>query len=232
MIQFNLLPDVKLEYAKTKRTKRTVMLASFSAIALSIFVIVLLFMIVNVFQKQHISHLDHDIDTKTKQLETVPDLDKVLTVQNQLGSLTGLHEAKPAGSRLYTYLIQLTPQDAKISDVEIDFEENKITLEGSAGKLETVNQFVDTIKFTDYKNGDSTAKAFSEVVLSDFGVDKAGTKDTGRTSYSIELKYDPIIFDNTKSVELVVPNIISTRSAVEAPSDLFEPTKALEEQGN
>lgn len=228
MVQFNLLPDVKLDYIKARRTKRMVMLTSFTVIALSIFISVLLFLIVNVFQKQHIANLDKDIDAKTKQLEDVPDLDKVLTVQNQLESLSGLHENKPAASRLYAYLIQLTPQDAKISDVKIDFTEQTITLEGSAGKLETVNRFVDTIKFTDYKEGQNTGKAFSEVVLSNFGVDAGNARNSaGRTSYSIELKYDKAIFDNTKTVELVVPNIISTRSAVEAPSDLFEPTNTV-----
>lgn len=222
MVQFNLLPDVKLDYVKTRRTKRMVMLASFTAIGLAIFVMVLMFLIVNVFQKQHISNLDQDIATKTKQLEGVPDLDKVLTIQNQLSSLTSLHEQKSSTSRLFGYLVQLTPQDAKISDVTMDMETGTMSIEGSAGRLETINRFVDTLKFTNYNDGATTDKAFTEVVLSSFGVSDSNANDNTRTSYSIQFKYNQAIFDNTKTVALVVPNIISTRSVVESPSDLFE----------
>lgn len=230
MVQFNLLPDVKLEHVKAQRTKRTVMLAAFSVTALSLFVFILLFLIVNVFQKQHIGNLNHDIENKTKELSSVQDLDKVLTVQNQLNALTGLHEKKPATSRLYNYLIQLTPGDAKISTVNLDFEDNTITITGSAGQLESINRFVDILKFTNYKEGENTKNAFSEVVLSSFGVGKSTSG--GRTSYSLKFKFDPVIFDNTKSVELIVPNIISTRSITEKPSDLFETPQPTNTTGN
>jgi Tfp pilus assembly protein PilN len=222
MVQFNLLPDVKLEYMKTQRTKRMVMLAAFSAIALSVFIVVLLFLIVNVFQKQHIGNLNADIQTKTKELKDVPDLDKVLTVQNQLNSLTALHEQKPFASRLTTYLVQITPKDAKIGEVNVDFATNTMAIDGTANNLETVNRFVDILKFTEYKVESEQDKAFSEVVLKSFGVSSGSRSAAGTTSYSVEFKFNPIIFDNTKNVELIVPNIISTRSVTEAPTDLFE----------
>lgn len=221
MVQFNLLPDVKIDYLKTQRTKRTVMLASLTLTGLSIFIVVLLFLIVNVFQKQHISHLDNDIKTRTQALKDVPDLDKVLTVQNQLDHLTATHESKPAASRTYGYLIQLTPSDAKISDVNIDFATNTIAINGSAGSLGTINRFTDILKFTDYKVDGVSEKAFSQVVLSSFGV-SAGKQGGDRTTYAITAQFNPEIFNNTKNVELVVPDIISTRSVTETPTDLFE----------
>lgn len=221
MVQFNLLPDVKLEHVKSERTKRIVVTGALTLTVLAVFIFVLLFLIVNVFQKNHLSNLNDDIKTKTAELEAIPDLDKVLTVQNQLNSLTTLHEQKPATSRIYNYLIQLTPKDAKVSAVELDADTQTMTISGSAGKLETINRFADILKFTDYVEGSNKDKAFSEVVLSSFGVQ--GESSSGdRTSYSITFKYKPIIFDNTKSVELAVPAIISTRSVTERPTDLFE----------
>ncbi len=227
MIQFNLLPDVKLEYVKTKRTKRTVILGAISVTSLIVFVFVLLFMIVNVFQKQHIGNLTEDIKNKTKELKDVPDLDKVLTVQNQLKALPGLHEAKPATSRLTDYLVQLTPSNAKITDVEVDYEGGTMSINGTATTIEVINQFADILKFTDLKEGESTKRAFSEVVLPSFGV---ASKD-GRVNYSLEFKFDPVIFDNTKSVQLVVPSIVSTRSVTEKPTDLFEQKQPEQLQG-
>lgn len=221
MVQFNLLPDVKLEYIKTQRTKRTVLLGVISITALVVFIFVLLFLIVNVFQKQHLANLNKNIEVKTKELKEVPDLEKVLTVQNQLKALPKLHQDKPATSRLTDYLVQLTPSDAKITDVSVDFSSQSITINGTAGNIETVNRFADILKFTDYKEVDSAEsnKAFSEVVLSNFGVQSTSG---GRTSYGLQFKFNPIIFDNTKNIQLAVPSIISTRSVTEKPTDLFE----------
>lgn len=155
MIQFNLLPDVKMEYIKARRTKRTVALVSaiVSAAALSLFV--LLFLVVNVFQKQHLSGLDHDINEGKKTLQAKPDLSKVLTIQNQLNSLPDLHKQKPVVSRSFGFIQQITPASASISTFELNFADQTMRIEGSADSLATVNTFVDTIKFTSYGVGTS-----------------------------------------------------------------------------
>lgn len=216
MVQFNLLPDVKLEFMKARRAKRTTLvIASLVAIAaLTIFVV--LFVMVNVVQRQHLSNLDKDIKRDTAKLQAKPDLNKVLTVQNQLNTLTSLHQQTPATSRLSDYLTQLTPAKATISSVDIDFEASTLTMSGNADNLVTINKFVDTLKFTDYQLDGKTQKAFSEVVLGSFG------RGETETSYTISLKFEAVIFDNTKQVKLVVPAIISTRSQTEKPSDLFK----------
>ncbi|MCA9342572.1 hypothetical protein KC950_00970 [Candidatus Saccharibacteria bacterium] len=222
MVQFNLLPDVKLEYVKTQRTKRLVIFGALGVTGICVFILVLLFMLVNVFQRQHIGNLNDDIKQYTADLEKVPELDEVLTIQNQLNVLNGLHEQKPAAQRIYDYLVQLTPSDAKLSEVSINYEENTISLSGSATSLQVINKFVDTVKFTEYQYDDAKDRAFSNVVLSSYGISESDSAQE-RTSYTIDLIYDPVIFDNTKAVTLVVPPIISTRSITEKPQDLFEP---------
>lgn len=218
MIQFNLLPDVKLEYLKARRSKRMVLLGSIAAGSLALALFLILFLVVNVLQTKHINDLNKDIKKYTQQLQSTPDLDKVLTVQNQLHSLTSLHEQEPYTSRLVTYLAQVTPAKATISDVKIDFTQNTLVISGSADNLGTVNKYVDTLKFTEYTTPDNSQsqKAFSNVVLTSFS-----TTDKGAT-YQINLTFDPTIFDNTKQVTLVVPKIISTRSETEKPTDLFQ----------
>lgn len=220
MIQFNLLPDVKLEYIKARRTQRLVMFVSVVLGGIALFVFVVLFLVVNVWQRQHLAALDSDIKKDTQTLESIPNLDRILTVQNQLNSLTGLHEQDPAAQRLFGYVGQVTPAQASVSSLSADFTENKLTLSGTANAVSTVNQFVDTLKFTTYTTDQNSTpqKAFSEVVLSNFTIGEKGV------TYEIALKFDPEIFDNTVQVTLVVPKIISTRSETQKPTDLFQGT--------
>src|SRR5690349_4497120 len=98
MIQFNLLPDVKLQYIKTRRTKRLTMIISVISAAACLTLLILMFVSVKVVQKKHINDLSKDIKSQVKTLNNVQDLNKILTVQNQLNSLPDLHQNKPATS--------------------------------------------------------------------------------------------------------------------------------------
>ena len=220
MIQFNLLPDIKVEFIKARRSKRMVLLISAGVTVFAIAVFAGLFTVVNVLQTKHISDLDKDIKKYTGTLQAIPNIDKILTVQNQLTSLTDLHEKSPATSRIVDYLGQLTPAQATISSTKIDYLANTITLSGNADAISTVNKYVDTLKFTTYTTDvtPDSKPAFSNVVLSSFS---AGTK---QVTYQLSFVFDPVIFDGTKQVKLVTPKIISTRSETEKPSDLFQAT--------
>ncbi|MCA9333450.1 hypothetical protein KC963_00195 [Candidatus Saccharibacteria bacterium] len=218
MIQFNLLPDVKIEYIHAERVKRSVILVASIVAGVAFAIFLMLFISVNFLQKQHLNNLNKDIARDTAQLQAIPDIDKILTVQNQLNSLTSLHEAVPATSRLMPYLGQVTPAQASISDVEVDFTANTMKISGSTDSLVTVNKFIDTLKFTTYTtNLDSEPKnAFTNVVLSSFAVDEDSV------TYQISLQFDPQIFNNTVQVTLNVPKTVTTRSETEKPSDLFQ----------
>lgn len=240
MIQFNLLPDVKVDFIKTRRRKRMIVFVSaiVSAVTFAAFILLLLFVRVN--QPKHMKALDEDIKSNVSTLQAVPDLDKILTIQNQLNSLPGLHDKKVVSSRVVDYLNKMTPSQATISDVTIDFEANTMTIKGNSDSLITVNKFVDTIKFTDYKievkdKDDDINKAFKDVVLQSFSVSANGQQaGANAITYELSLAFEPKIFAtirDTKNpvepVSLVVPKIISTRSATETPDSLFAPQPAV-----
>lgn len=222
MIQFNLLPDVKMQYIKVKSTKRAVITVSILAAASCLAIFVLLFMTVRVFQKVHMNNLATDISSYKADLEGVTDLDKVLTIQNQLNSLSSLHDKKPVTSRIFSLLTQTTPNQASIGKVDLDFEAGTLVISGTADALSTVNKFVDTMKFCTYtyKNGDGTIssdnKPFKSVILSSFG------RSDKEVSYVISLTFDPEIFNVDKDVTFSVPKTTSTRSETEKPKDLFK----------
>lgn len=220
MIQFNLLPDVKLEYIKSNRLKRSVIMLAVIISGVSIGIFILLFLMVNLLQKQQIKNQTKDIKNYSEQLENTPDLNKILTVQNQLLSLPELHDKKVVAARLFPYLTQVTPAKASISRLNVDFTANTMTITGTADSLNTVNKFVDTLKFTNFKTttDSSDKKAFSEVVLQTF------SRDDKSASYQINLKYDPTIFYGADEVTLTVPKIITTRSETEKPDALFQNT--------
>lgn len=221
MIQFNLLPDVKLEYIKARRSKRLVMLGSIVTGGIALTILVVLFFGVNVLQKQHLHHLQEDIDRDSKKLESIENLDKILTVQNQLGVLNDLHAKKPVASRMSTYIPQMTPKDITISSLDIDFTANTMSLNGGGASLSEINKFVDTLKFAKYSAGDQSGKPFSSVVLASFGLNPT-SPGTARATYQITLSFDPVIFDSAHDVALQIPAGVTTRSTTEKPDSIFQ----------
>jgi Tfp pilus assembly protein PilN len=225
MIQFNLLPDVKLEYIKAQRTKKLVILVASGVTIFSVVIFSAMIMQVYVIQKRTNSNLDKEIKSNSSKLTGVEDVDKILTVQNQLSTLVDLQNTKHSTSNLFTYLSQLTPTQVKIGKLSITFDggdatvANSINFSGTADSLETVNKFADTLKFTTYIETGKTdeVKAFKNVVLTTF------TRDDKLASYTINVEFDSILFDNTKKVTLKVPKQYTTRSITEEPNaSLFD----------
>jgi Tfp pilus assembly protein PilN len=218
-IQFNLLPDVKLEYIKTRRTKQMVVSVSIVASIIAFVIFLFLIFTVDVFQKKNTSDLSKDIKKYSSQLQAIPDLNKILTIQGQLATLPSLHDQKLVSSRTFAYLQQITPSTATISDVKIDYTADTINITGAAPSLDIVNTYTDTMKFTTYSTKDKSVvkqPAFKNVVLSSFA------RNSDAATFTVTASFDPIIFSNTEEPALTVPNIQSTRSSVDQPSTLFK----------
>ena len=216
MIQFNLLPDVKLDYIKAQRTKRIVVLSSLIATTASLLLLVVLFAYVQKAQKDHINDITKDITTQSNKLKDTKDLNKILTIQNQLNSLPDLHKNKAVASRVFTYMQQVTPVQANIASLNIDFDLYSIKLVGTADSFATINKFSDTLKFATFKNSKSdNGKPFTDVVTTLTASDK-------NSSYTISFNYDKALFFSDETPTLVVPNIISTRSETEKPASVFK----------
>jgi Tfp pilus assembly protein PilN len=234
MIELNLLPDVKLEYINAQRTRRLIISISLLVTAVAV-VILLLLLSVDGLQKKHLSDLNHDITSEDSKLQNEPQINKILTVQNQLESLTTLHNGKPAVSRLFDYLNEVTPSQVSITNFTANFTQQTMTITGTADSLSTVNQYIDTLKFTNYTtdSNKTPSPAFSDVVLSSFGLTTDTSTATGPpASYTITLSYDQTIFDITQGVKLSVPSLTTTRSTLDQPTDLFKDAPASSSKGS
>jgi len=224
-VQFNLLPDVKLDYIRTEHLRKTVMSSAVivSAVALAIFI--LLLFTVDVVQKQQMKSADAKVVEASKKLQSVPNISDVLTVQNQLNSLVALHQSKHIDSRIFDYLSQATPVNVSITKLDLDTASNTLSITGTADSHQTVNAFIDTLKLTTYTIGSSTAKnAFPSVIESSFSI------STGNASFSLNIEFDPQLFSNNlidssgkpQSPKLTVPSSASARAQTGTSDQLFK----------
>ncbi|MEX1995191.1 MAG: PilN domain-containing protein, partial [Candidatus Saccharimonadales bacterium] len=218
-VQFNLLPDIKLQYVKSQQTRNRVISLSIlvSGVALGIFLLLLIFTVI--IQKKQLSDADKQIVATTAEIKSIDGIEKALTVQNQLTTLSGLHQNKHVSSRIFGYLSQLTPPNVSLGRLSMDFSTNTLVLEGTANSQSTVNTFIDTLKFTKYQIGstDSFHQAFPSVVESSFSVIPP------KVSYALTVQFDPKLFSNNllssagvpQEPKLQVPNQVTTRSSVD-----------------
>lgn len=222
-IQLNLLPAVKLEYIKIQTIRNRISRVAFLASAISLGILIVMIFSVEIIQKKQLSDGNKQITAAINNIQSQPQITRVLTVQNQLKTLVTLHESKHVTSRVFDYLSQVTPPNANLARLSIDYGLSTITIDGTADSAATVNKFVDTLKFTKYTVGsDSTAlSAFPSVVETNFNI------SSSTVSYSLNVQFDPSLFSNklkngdqTATPKLQVPTQATTRSTLD-PGSLF-----------
>ncbi len=220
-IQLNLLPDVKAQYIKSERTRRTAIVISLIVIVASFGLVALMASVVYGAQKLALASSNKKIDQLSKELKSTKDIEKMLTVQSQLGTLDQLHNSKTVNSRLFAYLTQIVPSNVQLSSVKVNLEDNTATLTGTTDSLQSNNVFVDTLKFTKYQleGSQEQPQAFNDVVLTSFGRDEKGA------SFTIDLSYDPALFGtSSEGIKLILKEGVTTRQ--DQPSTLFnKPTE-------
>jgi Tfp pilus assembly protein PilN len=217
-VEFNLLPDVKMDVVKANRTRNTVISVSFLAAAVSLVVFLLLAFTVYGVQKKQLSNANKNITTANNRLKSIEGVERMLTVQNQLHTLADLHKNKHASARMFTYLPQVTPTNVSIGSLTVDFTTNTMQISGTAGSQHAVNTFIDTLKFTKYSLSTDTASSFAFPTVIETNFALSGNK----VSYLLDVHFDPILFSNAQAApSLQVPTLTTTRSVLEDPNSLL-----------
>lgn len=233
-VQLNLLPDVKKEYLQSQRSKNTVIsiciLTTIGAIGLA----AIFFLLVYLVQPGLIGATQGQIDAKTKQLKAVPDIDKYLTVQNQLKSLPDLHNNKVLYSRLFSYLKTLNPappNNVRLASLQVDEENKEISITGASDNFQAFTVFQDTLKNAtlSYKVDGQDQKPALLFDSSSIVVDQQDlTRSEGKQSlsFTMRVKYNEVAFSPSNTDPVVnVPKKETTQSAVNAPK-LFDDSKS------
>ena len=222
MLEFNLLPDIKIKYVRAERIKILVVTISLFVSIVCIAILALMIGYVNFVQKNAINSLNKKITTNISSINKNTELDKILIIQKQARTIPLIQDKLYQTTRLFNYMSELTPSLIKISNLNLDLTKYQISVTGSADSLATVNKFVDTLKFTTYNftdNGKTINKglSFSQVVLNSFSYSSNNVP-----TYSITFVFTPDIFIQKNNINLIVPNITSTRSIIGQPNALFQ----------
>lgn len=215
-VEFNLLPDMKMDVVKANRSRNTIVSISFLASAASLAILILLLFTVYIVQNKQLSDANKEIETANNKLKNISGLDKILTVQKQLQALPGLHEKKHISTRLFTYLPQVTPTNVSIGSLTVDMATSVMQISGTAESQHAVNTFIDTLKFTKYVTGtgNSPKDAFPTVIETNFAI------SGGQVSYLLDVHFDAALFSNNQPAPtLQVPTLTTTRSVIDNPSN-------------
>lgn len=217
-VEFNLLPDLKMNVVKANRTRNTIISIAFLAAAASLAVFLLLALTVYGVQKAQLSQANKNIKAANNRLKSIEGLERVLTVQNQLHTLTSLHANKHAAARIFAYLPQVTPTNVSIGNLTVDFSTNTMKISGTASSQHAVNTFIDSLKFTTYRIGaDSEQRqAFPTVIETSIAL------ADGKATYELDVQFDPELFSNVhEAPTLQVPTQVTTRSVLQDPNNLL-----------
>lgn len=204
MIEINLVPDVKQELIRAQRVRSTVIGGAILAGVISIAVVILLSVYVFVVQSVRFAVSDAAIDTANKELTSVEDLSKILTIQNQLTKISDLNNGKSMTSRVFylmSTLIPPEPNSVQLSNLIIDTDTSKITLEGqAANSYAAVEVFKKTIEGA--RIVFKTDGVEEEVTLAtniSTGDTSYGEDMSGRTvlRFSLSFEYSEELFSST-----------------------------------
>lgn len=225
MIQLNLLPDLKKEFIQSQKTKALVITISVFVVLGSIGLSVLLFVYVTFVQQFQISLATDDITHKEQQVKGITDIDKYLTVQNQLARLPELHSGKGIYSRLFDFLGVLNPSapnNVTLSDLRLVTDDKSIVFTGTTASFQTLNTFVDTLKNAQvsYKAGGQgdkvTDKMFDQVLVQSADIVRGNGQSV--VGFTVNTTYHDAVFDAANTdMTAKVPTITTTSSVTQSP---------------
>ena len=241
MIEINLIPDVKRELLHTRMMRNAVISLSVIIGIVAIGVVVVLGL---VFGGQLAAEAIQEsaIKDKSKELMSVEDLDKTVTIQHQLERIAELHDQKRADSRLFDVVSAINPpapNNARFSSVKIDPAEKTITIEGSATNgyvaLEVLKKTITNTTVATRTDGEEVKVPLAQDIVAgdtSFGENAEGVKVL---RFSFTFTYPDELFAVSKEpVSIITPvgKTDVTDSKLGIPESLFgqKPTDISERE--
>ena len=241
MIEINLLPNVKRELLKTRAMRNRVISISFLVGGASIAAVVVLALILG-SQIAAEAVQNGVIKDRNDKLMAVEDLNKVVTIQNQLTKINEQHSGKKINSRIFdvvTAVNPVAPNNVSFSDIKVNPESKTITLEGSAvngySALETLKKTILNTK-VQTTDGDKSSEVSLTKEIKDgdtsFGENSEGKKVL-QFSFSFEYAEEllsPANNNGTVSVLTPTGKVDVTDSRQGIPDSLFKSNSKKQEK--
>lgn len=240
MIEINLLPNVKRELLKTRAMRNRVISISFLVGGASIAAVVVLALILG-SQIAAEAVQNGVIKDRNDKLMAVEDLNKVVTIQNQLTKINEQHSGKKINSRVFdvvTAVNPVAPNNVSFSDIKVNPESKTITLEGSAvngySALETLKKTILNTK-VQTTDGDKSSEVSLTKEIKDgdtsFGENSEGKKVL-QFSFSFEYAEELLAPANNGTVSVLTPTgkVDVTDSRQGIPDSLFKSNSKKQEK--
>ena len=240
MIEINLLPNVKRELLKTRAMRNRVISISFLVGGASIAAVVVLALILG-SQIAAEAVQGGVIKDRSDKLMAVEDLNKVVTIQNQLTKINEQHSGKKINSRIFdvvTAVNPVAPNNVSFSDIKVNPESKTITLEGSAvngySALETLKKTILNTK-VQTTDGDKSSEVSLTKEIKDgdtsFGENSEGKKVL-QFSFSFEYAEGLLAPANNGTVSVLTPTgrVDVTDSRQGIPDSLFKSNSKKQEK--
>lgn len=239
MIKLNLLPDIKLQYQKARRTQAKVVSGAILVCMAAVGAVVLAVLWVYGIQGFQRAQLTKSIDTKYSELKSIKDIDKYVTIQHQLANISGLHAEKIIMSRVFDVMAKLNPKapnNVRISNLNVDTTATTITMDGQTDSFTGLETFRDTLKNASLSylpvSSDGTTHTETPTIEPLFTPDTVAilSQGIGKTndnktvvSFKLSVTYNPNVFArDTANVLVTVPNKETTQSKEDAPNVFSE----------
>ena len=240
MIEINLLPNVKRELLKTRAMRNRVISISFLVGGASIVAVVVLALVLG-SQIAGEAVQNGVIKDRNDKLMAVEDLNKVVTIQNQLTKINEQHSRKKINSRIFdvvTAVNPVAPNNVSFSDIKVNPESKTITLEGSAvngySALETLKKTILNTK-VQTTDGDKSSEVSLTKEIKDgdtsFGENSEGKKVL-QFSFSFEYAEELLAPANNGTVSVLTPTgkVDVTDSRQGIPDSLFKSNSKKQEK--
>jgi len=220
MIQINLLPDVKLKFIKTKRTERIVVFVCAIISAISIVSIIVLYLSVDVFQKNHLNSVANQITSESTTIKNDADVNKIITIQQQLKSLPALYANRNNPYEIFNILQQSTSKGITISTFNINYQTGALTFGGTTDNLLDGNVFYNQLLYATYSlDKGAQQPLYGGVTISGLsGLTSSSATNNAPINYSVKATVPVALFKNGASVVISVPNKDVTQSTLNQPS--------------
>lgn len=257
MIQINLIPDVKLELIRAQKQRNIIISVAtlVTIVAMGLVVVTALYVFVVQFARE--GFVDNNIEKNVKELKGIDEIDKIVTIQNQLSQIDQTHSSKALTSRIFSMLAVAsskgTENAVSITAFTFGKEEETITLTAQTDikgfeaaeifkknieALEvTYKPYNDEGKVPTSKEDQRSEKIASEVALSELATgEAAGAEKASANSVTFKLsfKYNAEALSMKNHIEsisgLSKGNV--TDSYTRLPNDLFSGTRSSNTGGD
>lgn len=231
MIEINLVPDVKQQLIHAQSVRLRVITFSIIVSLVSVGVVVLLSMLYGVDAVRG-SLLDSNISTNSKKLADVPDINKTLTIQNQLTQIQQIHDASHVNSRIFGVLVpvsgQGTSNQVQYSTVTINGDDDTVTVQAQTAHYSGIDAFQKTLqatKFqytTDGSDEKQTVNLASDIEITNQSLGQSS--DGGQVvSFTLSFKYPAeLLAPTSKNARVVTPSSSNATDSYQGiPTSLF-----------